>query len=189
MSIQRIRVLVVEDDEVSAPIASSLLEKLGCVATVVTNGAEAVESFRRAKYDLILMDWQMPVMDGLEATVRIRNMPGGRETPIVGTTARMGHAECLAAGMDDLTPKPFDIEKLRGTLAKWISNRSDVSAAGPQLLKKAELPRPFPTSWESALEEAEFQRVRTLRLLRSVDESIEYFRERIRDNDPWPRFD
>ncbi len=103
-----------------------------------------MECFRRASYDLILMDWQMPVMDGLEATVRIRNMPGGKETPIIGTTARMGRAECLAAGMDDLTPKPFDIEKLRATLAKWISNRKpDVSSStGPQLIKKQEPPRP-----------------------------------------------
>jgi two-component system sensor histidine kinase/response regulator len=185
MSIQKISILVVEDDQVSAPIACALLDRLGCAATIATNGAQAVQSFRRAKYDLILMDWQMPVMDGFEATMRIRTMPGGREIPIVGTTAPMGRADCLSAGMDDLMAKPFDLEKLRGTVAKWITNRKDIFAGGPQLLKKNE-PFPLPISWETALEEVESQRVRTLRLLDDIEELMENMRERIRNGAHWP---
>lgn len=119
MSIEKIHVLIVEDDDISAPVACTMLERLGCVATLATNGAEAIEYFRSNEYDLVLMDWQMPVMDGVEATARIRTMPGGLITPIIGTSQRAARAECLAAGMNDLVPKPFLLENLRNTLRKW----------------------------------------------------------------------
>ena len=119
MSKQKIHVLVVEDDDISAPVACTMLERLGCHVSVATDGAEAVECFRHNEYDLILMDWQMPVMDGVEATARIRELPRGHVTPIVGTSARAGRLECLAAGMNDLIPKPFLLEKLRLALSKW----------------------------------------------------------------------
>jgi CheY-like chemotaxis protein len=114
-----IRVLVAEDDETSALVARTILERLGCVADVVTNGAEAIDHFRLNTYDLVLMDWEMPVMNGIEATVRIRTMPGGDTTPIVGTTAGRDRAECIAGGMNDVMPKPFVFEKLRPVLARW----------------------------------------------------------------------
>jgi CheY-like chemotaxis protein len=65
------------------------------------------------------MAWHMPVMDGLEATVRIRSLPRGRVTPIVGTSAKIGRMECLAAGMNDLMPKPFLLDNLKLELSKW----------------------------------------------------------------------
>jgi two-component system sensor histidine kinase/response regulator len=115
----KIRVLVAEDDEVNAKAARMMLEQLGCSVDVATNGTEAVEQFRERDYDLILMDWQMPLMDGIEATARIRAMPGGIGTPIVGTTAGKSHEECLKGGMNDVVPKPFLFDKMRYVLSRW----------------------------------------------------------------------
>jgi CheY-like chemotaxis protein len=114
-----IQVLVVEDDEVNAQVARTMLERLACRVDVAANGVEAIDLFQKEAYDLILMAWQMPGMDGLEATTRIRSMPRGRGTPIVGTSAGIGRLECLAAGMNDLTPKPFTLETLKAVLSKW----------------------------------------------------------------------
>jgi CheY-like chemotaxis protein len=119
MSSNKIRVLVAEDDEVSAKAARIMLEQLGCSVDVATDGAQAVEHFRGRDYDLILMDWQMPLMDGIEATARIRAMPGGIATPIVGTTAGKAHSECLKGGMNDVVPKPFLYDKMRYVLSRW----------------------------------------------------------------------
>jgi two-component system sensor histidine kinase/response regulator len=119
MSMNKIRVLVAEDDEVNAKAARTMLEQLGCSVDVATNGTEAVDHFRERDYDLILMDWQMPLMNGIEATARIRNMPGGIGTPIVGTTAGKAHEECLKGGMNDVVPKPFLFDKMRYVLSRW----------------------------------------------------------------------
>jgi CheY-like chemotaxis protein len=121
MSGKKIRVLVAEDDEVNAKAARIMLEQLGCSVDVATNGAEAVARFRDRDYDLILMDWQMPLMNGIEATARIRNMPGGIGTPIIGTTAAKAHEECLKGGMNDVVPKPFLLEKMRSVLSRWTT--------------------------------------------------------------------
>ena len=121
MSTDLVRVLVVEDDEVSAQAVRVMLERLACAVEIVEDGAKAVESFRHHKYDLVLMGWQMPVMDGFEATARIRTMLHGKQIPIIGTTAGRDRAECLAAGMNDLMPKPFQIEKLRLVLLRWTA--------------------------------------------------------------------
>jgi CheY-like chemotaxis protein len=119
MPIGQIQVLVVEHDEVSTQVARAMLERLGCRVDTAENGAEAIELFGKATYDLIFMAWHMPVMDGLEATVRIRSLPRGRVTPIVGTSAKIGRMECLAAGMNDLMPKPFLLDNLKLELSKW----------------------------------------------------------------------
>ena len=116
-----IRVLVVEDDEVSAKAVRVMLERLACSVEIVEDGAQAVERFRDHKYDLVLMGWQMPVMDGFEATARIRIMLHGEEIPIIGTTAGRDRAECMAAGMNDLMPKPFRLESLRLVLLRWTA--------------------------------------------------------------------
>jgi CheY-like chemotaxis protein len=118
---RKIRVLVAEDDEVNAKAAQVILEQLGCSVDVATDGTEAVNHFRERDYDLILMDWQMPLMDGIEATARIRAMPGGIGTPIVGTTAGKAHEECLKGGMNDVVPKPFLFDKMRYVLSRWTT--------------------------------------------------------------------
>jgi CheY-like chemotaxis protein len=119
MSTVQIRVLLIEDDEVSAQAAHIMLERLGCLVDVASNGEEAIDLFGKETFDLILMDWQMPRMDGFETTARIRRMPEGHVTPIVGTTASMSRMECIAAGMNDVMPKPFRFEKLKLQLLKW----------------------------------------------------------------------
>ena len=119
MQVNKIRVLVAEDDEVHAEAARTTLEQLGCFVDIARDGTQAVEHFRDRDYDLILMDWQMPIMDGLEATALIRSMPGGQGTPIVGTTAGRVQAECLKGGMNDVMPKPFLFDKTKYILARW----------------------------------------------------------------------
>jgi len=116
---RKIRVLVAEDDEVNAKAARMILERLGCLVDIVTDGTEAVNHFRDRDYDLILMDSQMPLMNGIEATACIRAMPGGKATPIVGTTSGKALAEALEVGMNEVVPKPFLIDKMRYVLSRW----------------------------------------------------------------------
>jgi CheY-like chemotaxis protein len=125
----RIEILLVEDDDISAQAARTLLERLGCEVDHASNGAEAIELFGKKSYDLIFMDWQMPQMDGLETTARIRCMPQGRVTPIVGTSASMSRPECVAAGMNDVMPKPFLLNSLKLGLAKWTLWKDDFTIA------------------------------------------------------------
>lgn len=121
MSKEPIRVLVAEDDTISAKAVRTMLERLGCAVEVVGNGAEALERFRSRPYDLVLMDSAMPVMNGYEAAAHLRALPRGQATPIIGTAAGRERAECMAAGMNDLMPQPFRIEKLRLTLSRWTA--------------------------------------------------------------------
>jgi signal transduction histidine kinase/ActR/RegA family two-component response regulator len=119
-----IRVLLVEDNDVNARITEHLLHKWGLTISRVSNGQEAVELARRESFNLILMDCQMPVMDGLEATKLIRAIPGPcQEVPIVALTANVfasDQAECLASGMDAFIPKPIEVNKLATCISQLI---------------------------------------------------------------------
>ncbi len=112
------RVLVAEDNAVNQRVARRFLERLGCEVDVAGDGAQAVEAMGRSSYDFVLMDMQMPIMDGLQASGRIRaNEHADRRVPIVALTAdaMVGTLErCLAAGMDDYLTKPLDAKRLRG---------------------------------------------------------------------------
>jgi PAS domain S-box-containing protein len=118
-------VLLVEDNGVNRTVATRLLEGMGIVVRTATNGREAVELTAKRDFALVLMDLQMPEMDGLEATARIREREaesGGR-TPIIAMTAHAmaGDRErCLAAGMDEYLSKPIRKEELREKMAKWL---------------------------------------------------------------------
>ena len=105
------RVLVAEDNPANQLIVTAMLAKFGLRVDVVSNGVEALEALRSVPYDLVLMDMQMPEMDGIEATVAIRKLPGRTgAVPIVGVTAnafREDQERCLAAGMQDIVTKPF----------------------------------------------------------------------------------
>jgi two-component system, sensor histidine kinase and response regulator len=116
-------VLLVEDNLVNQKVATRFLERLGCKVKVAHNGAQAVDICAREAFDLILMDLQMPVMDGLTATRHIRNGEIGKtRTPIVALTANAmtGQLEqCLAADMDDLVTKPLEDTRLREALSRF----------------------------------------------------------------------
>jgi two-component system sensor histidine kinase/response regulator len=117
------RVLLVEDNPVNQTVGRKFLERFGCDVTVVGNGAEAIEAWQRTKYDLVLMDMQMPVMDGYAAAARIRELENGStRTPIVALTANAMTGErerVTGAGMDGLLTKPLDSEELGRTLARY----------------------------------------------------------------------
>jgi PAS domain S-box-containing protein len=121
---QSMRILLAEDNEINQRITMRLLQKLGLAADAVVNGREAVEALEKQKYDLVLMDCQMPDMDGFEATAVIRSREGkSRHQTICALTANAmaGDRErCLAAGMDDYISKPVGLEKLRDALVRWI---------------------------------------------------------------------
>jgi signal transduction histidine kinase/CheY-like chemotaxis protein len=117
------KVLLVEDNLVNQKVARAFLERLGCEVTLAANGVDAVRCFAQTRFDLILLDLQMPVMDGYVATSRLRQLEHGRaRTPIVALTASamMGQRErCLQAGMDDLITKPFELQRMRAILERF----------------------------------------------------------------------
>jgi signal transduction histidine kinase/FixJ family two-component response regulator/HPt (histidine-containing phosphotransfer) domain-containing protein len=119
----RTRVLVVEDHEVNRLVASKMLTALGCSVALADGGDAGVEAAQREQFDVILMDCQMPVVDGFEATRRIRLAEaGGRRAPIIALTANalQGDRErCLAAGMDDYLTKPYSRRELDQVLERW----------------------------------------------------------------------
>ena len=123
VSLQGARVLLVEDNEINMELALELLEEAGIHVDVAINGAEAVEKVGQTAYDGVLMDCQMPVMDGFEATRRIRQDPRFANLPILAMTANAmaGDKEkCLECGMNDHIPKPIDVAQLFLTMAQWI---------------------------------------------------------------------
>jgi CheY-like chemotaxis protein len=129
-SATRVRVLLVEDNAVNQMVARSLLERRGFDVVVAANGREGVDAFQRGRFDLVLMDIQMPEMDGFEALAAIRaaEEPTGRHTPVVALTAHAleeDRERCLAAGMDDYLSKPIEAAKLyeiiRGVLDRSLT--------------------------------------------------------------------
>lgn len=121
------RVLVAEDNHINQIITVAMLKSMGCTADVVVNGLQAVEAVEIRDYDLILMDCQMPELDGLEATRRIRaGPPKNKNIPILAMTANAmkGDEEiCLQAGMDGYVSKPISSGNLAKVLSRWVANR------------------------------------------------------------------
>jgi signal transduction histidine kinase/DNA-binding response OmpR family regulator len=128
------RLLVVEDNDINRRLAVALLEKKGWHVSAVADGAQAVEAVRGGGFDLVLMDVQMPVMDGLEATRRIRALPApAGEVPIVGLTAhamKEDREKCLAAGMDSYVSKPVNPPLLYAAVDELLQGKTGAVAEG-----------------------------------------------------------
>ncbi len=127
------RVLVAEDNPVNQDVALAMLERLGCQATIVSDGREALAALAREPFDLVLMDCQMPVLDGFSATMAWRQQEdtaGNSHVPIIALTADVikGIQErCQAAGMDDYLSKPFKQTQLAIILRRWLAPPSDIA--------------------------------------------------------------
>ena len=125
------RILLAEDNPVNLEVTLGMLDLLKCSATIAKNGQDAVTAALQTALDVILMDCQMPEMDGFSATAAIRRQEAqagqGRHLPIIALTANAmegDRARCLAAGMDDYLAKPFTLSQLRATLSRWLSCES-----------------------------------------------------------------
>jgi CheY-like chemotaxis protein len=143
-----VRVLLVEDNEVNRLVASNMLEELGCPVEVAGDGREALDALEKNTYSLVFMDLQMPEIDGLEATRRIRRRENGnRRIPIVAMTANAMQSDrekCLAAGMDGYLAKPFSLAQVRALVEKYCGAPGQTCSTSavpmPRLADKAGLP-------------------------------------------------
>jgi CheY-like chemotaxis protein/HPt (histidine-containing phosphotransfer) domain-containing protein len=165
-------VLLVEDNEVNQKVAGRVLERMGCTVHIAEHGEAGVAAFMAEPFDLVLMDLQMPVMDGMTAARRIRELEteGDRKrTPIVALTANAmkGDRElCEAAGMDDYLTKPLEVERLRQTLGRF-----GLAVAAPS--SSAPAPRP---AYEQSIS-AHAPPIDLGQLNRLVDGDDEFMRE------------
>jgi CheY-like chemotaxis protein len=140
------RVLLVEDNLVNQLLARKLLERLGYGVVIAGNGREALAALKGAPYDLVLMDCQMPIMDGFEATKCIRNPLMGAldpEIPIIAMTANATHSDrdaCLAVGMNDYLAKPVNTPELKRCLERNLALRAP-SAGAPREFARSDTRR------------------------------------------------
>lgn len=124
----RTRILVAEDDPVNSEIARYYLEEAGLTVDCASDGHMVLDRLQRAEYDLVLMDMQMPHMNGIDAAVAARKLEFGKDVPIIALTANAfdeDKGRCLAAGMNDFLSKPFEAEELYACLLRWLDRRAD----------------------------------------------------------------
>jgi len=154
-NIKGAKILLVEDNIINQQLTTEILKEIGLHVEISNNGQEALEQLDKTKYDLILMDVQIPVMSGLETTTLIRKISHLKDIPIVAMTAHdtvRTKKECLAVGMNDFITKPLDIELLFSILIKWLAPRSqkdgektDQPLPGPETITScADLPDSLP---------------------------------------------
>ena len=126
-------VLIVEDNPINRELAAEIVQAAGCTVATANDGEQALMRMTQETFDLVLMDWHMPVMDGLTATRRLRvteEATGGARLPVIALTASVlpGDREaCAAAGMDGFVAKPFTYEELVRLLDRWIPARSNAT--------------------------------------------------------------
>jgi signal transduction histidine kinase/CheY-like chemotaxis protein/HPt (histidine-containing phosphotransfer) domain-containing protein len=156
---RRARILVAEDNITNQQVALGILKKMGLHADAVADGAEAIRALESIPYDLVIMDVQMPVMDGLEATRQIRSQNStvrNHAVPIIAMTAHalQGDSEkCLEAGMNAYVPKPVAYQALAEALDKWLPETSvalQTLKTETELLGPADFPKKNPSPWDKA---------------------------------------
>ena len=128
------RILIVDDELLNLEVAKFLLEDIGLVVDTAEDGLQAVDKAIEQSYALILMDMQMPNLNGFKATQQIRELPAHRETPILAMTTNVfveDRVRCLEAGMNDFLAKQFNPDLLFSTLLKWLERRSNYSDGRP----------------------------------------------------------
>ncbi len=148
LAIRGAKILLVEDNKINQEIANEILSRAGLLVTIANNGKEAVLKVKESKFDLVLMDLQMPEMNGFEATKIIKNDPSIENLPILAMTANaMKHdiENCMDAGMQGHIAKPIDTEHLFKMLAKWIEPREEIIP----------IPVPIDSSKEMNMDEVE----------------------------------
>jgi CheY-like chemotaxis protein len=123
------RLLLVDDNEIGCRLAVRILERQGCSVSVARGGCEAVDKARRGDFDAVLMDLQMPDLDGLEATrlIRAEDLRRGRHTPVIVLTANASDEDrrrSLEAGADDFLPKPLDLIRLHEALRRLVQTQA-----------------------------------------------------------------
>ncbi len=159
-----LKVLLAEDDPINQQVAVNMLERLGHTVAIAGNGQAAVEQMQAGTFDLVLMDVQMPVMDGFMAVAKIRELEAGRErrTPVIAMTAHAlagDRASCLAAGMDDYLSKPIRAKALAEKLAAWTTDPADpvgdntVSDTAPADSGQPRQEAVYPVDMEMAMEQ------------------------------------
>ena len=151
--IQNARVLVVDDNAINQQIARELLHRAGLVVTVANNGREAVDLVTKEHFDAVLMDLQMPVMDGFEATRAIREIPAFKDLPIIAMTANAmagDREKCISVGMNEHVAKPIDPDLLFKALTAWIApgmrapSAAEVSDRAPKATTESTFPHSLP---------------------------------------------
>ncbi|MBT9584072.1 response regulator [bacterium] len=147
-------VLLVEDNKFNQQVAQGLLEHLGLTCKIAENGLEALEMLWGGVFDLVLMDCQMPGMDGYEATRTIRERENTSRIPIIAMTAhaRQGDRElCLEAGMDDYLSKPVDLSRMAQCLSRWLDSQGPLAVPPPHARTESASPVLDPTTWSMIL--------------------------------------
>ncbi|MDL1967839.1 MAG: response regulator [Deltaproteobacteria bacterium] len=159
-------ILLAEDNLVNQEVALNMLELMGCQVSVVENGREAVEAAAKTGVDLILMDYHMPVMDGLTATAKIREKEqagsNNQRVPIIALTADVQKGmqeQCLAVGMDDFLSKPFTQDELQAVLSLWLDQHKE--STDPKAIVRSTAPDEQKET-EPLLEQEPLERIRAL---------------------------
>lgn len=177
-------VLVAEDNEVNVELAVDVLQRVGMQVVVARDGEQALAVLHSQRVDGVLMDCQMPVIDGLAATQRIRAVPAWRDLPVIAMTASamVGDREqALAAGMNDHVAKPIDIEALYATLARWLPEAAPRRPGAPAVASRAhQLPALPGLDIDGGLRRTAGQEVLYRRLLQLFDRQQQRFRPEFR---------